>query len=219
MVFRIVQLFEASARKDDAYKSDRETRRGLSACASTCRAQAVRFQPLLFRHLQLSSPDDVQQLATLVRTNCTIGEYVHSLMLMEDRGLCAHLLVILLSCRLPSLRSIALCAAAATNKYASLLELSPVLPSFSGLQTVTSLTLEDCRFRSFKGLARVISAFTKLASLHCYGLCWDSGPSVGAEGLVVPTGISSAGDTLMDIKVNNCPQYGLFLLLFGKSMN
>ena len=114
----IIQLFEALARKDGAYKTDRELRRALSVCASTCREATVRFQPLLFDHLRLSSPDDVQQLATLVRANCTIGKHVHSLTLTGDRGECAHSFILLLSHRLPSLSVLQFRAAVATPEYA-----------------------------------------------------------------------------------------------------
>lgn len=213
LVDLIVQLFDTLARKDNAYVSDKATRRGVSACASTCRAWRGRFQPLLFRRLHLSSPLDVRNLAAMVHEDPAIGPYVHELLLLEDQDMYSHTLPLLLSYRLPSLTSITSKALGVARGRVSPLQHPPVLPSLSGMQTITSLTLENCRFRSFKSFSRVVSAFGRLLSLTCKGIRWDVELPIGPDGLIIPYGISPASDTLGDIHVDDCPQSHAFLLL------
>ena len=162
----------------------------------------------------MHTPSDVRILAALVREDPAIGPYVHELLILEDQVMYSHTLPLLLSSRLPSLTSLTFRALGVARERVVPLQHPPILASFSGLQTVTSLTLENCRFRSFKSFSRVVSAFGRLFSLTCRGLRWDVELPIGADGLIVPHGITPASDTLRDIQVDDCPQSHAFLLLF-----
>ncbi|GJE88730.1 hypothetical protein PsYK624_048130 [Phanerochaete sordida] len=213
LVFNIVQLFEATARRDEAYLSDHSTRHGLSACASACREWCTRFQPLLFQRLRISTLADVETLAALVRIHPALGQWVDTLVLVEDQDPHAHMLILLLTSRLPSLTSLTIQVVGEARQRVAPFQYPPILASISGFQGVKNLTLERCRFSSFKSLSRVVSAFPKLISLACRGVTWDVSPLTSPDGLVIPTGIYTASDTLANIEIEDCSQYGLFLLL------
>ena len=209
LVLLVVEFVGSSARDvyNDDHMPDLVTRRCLSSCASTCRMLLPRLQPLLYRNLTLRSEADVRDLfALLDATTSKLATYVEKLYLLEpDRHYAfSHIALYLLSSkRLPNLKHIAQLGSGSfipgNLPWAALLRKFP---------SVTILSLDYYRFKNFKALVRIVTAFPRLQELRCFRILWDVDPELS------PVELAAASTCLRTVVVRRCSDWKPFLSFF-----